>query len=267
MASNRIRVSERMLFTWFTIAGFILLFAPQGVSDRLYFTFTKVFQRPLTFGRAATLTKRSDSRNSNELTPRELQYRNLIANLQRQLEQAKMQIEQLSLLRARLPLQGAALMPANVVTAISNSELVINCGSEFAVEKGQFVLADSCIIGTVDAVDFYQATVKLFTDPASMIEVSIGKPAIARLMQGTGQNSAKIPNVPRKHKVKKGDLVYARKKVGCLDTPIIIGTVSQCRPDDEKPLLWNITVEPACSIEALLRVYVLVMNPQKPARF
>ena len=266
MATNRIKVSERMLFIWFTIAGLILLFAPQAFSDRVHFTFTRVFQWPLTFGRTVTLAKSPNSQQNDQATRRELQYRNLIANLQRQLEQARMQIEQLSLLRARLPLHGAALIPANIVTATSNSELVINCGSESGIQKGQFILTDSCIIGTVDAVEHTQARIKLFTDPASMIEVDIGRLRIGRLMHGTGNNAAKIPNVPGTHKVAEGDLVYARKKAGLLDSPIIIGTVSQCKPDDQKPLLWDITVKPACSLDALLNVYVLVMNPKKPAR-
>jgi len=85
-------------------------------------------------------------------------------------------------------------------------------------------------------------------------------------MHGTGQNSAAIPNISIKHKVAKGDRVYARKKTGFLDSPIIIGTVSQCEPDNEKPLLWNITVQPACSLDDLMHVYVLVMNPKKPER-
>jgi len=158
MATNRIKVSERMLFTWFTIAGLILLFAPQGLSDRLHFTFTKVFQWPLTFGRTVTLAARPNTTDTEQVTRRELQYRNLIANLQRQLQQAANQIEQLSMIKARLPLHGAALITANIVTSIAGSELVINCGRDLGVQKGQFVLADSCIVGTRSELETSEST-------------------------------------------------------------------------------------------------------------
>ena len=80
-------------------------------------------------------------------------------------------------------------------------------------------------------------------------------------MQGTGSNSAKVQLLSIKHKVKIGDVVYARKKPGFLDAPMIIGTVAQCKRDDENPSLWDITVKPASDIERLNSVAVIIMNP------
>jgi hypothetical protein len=82
-------------------------------------------------------------------------------------------------------------------------------------------------------------------------------------MEGNGNNSANVRLLPAKHKVKLGSVVYAEKKPGYLDTPMIVGTVAQYSRDNENPLLWDILVEPACDIETLHEVVVIIMNPHK----
>ena len=83
-----------------------------------------------------------------------------------------------------------------------------------------------------------------------------------RVMQGTGKGDAKVKLVPTKFKINTGDIVYAQKKPGFLSTPVILGTVAQCESSKENPLLWDITVKPACDIENLTDVTVIIMNPQ-----
>ena len=61
--------------------------------------------------------------------------------------------------------------------------------------------------------------------------------------------------------IKVGDIVYARKNPGFLDTAVIAGTVENCTINEENPLFWDITVKPACDIEQLDNVSVIVMNP------
>jgi hypothetical protein len=39
--------------------------------------------------------------------------------------------------------------------------------------------------------------------------------------------------------------------------------VAQFKRDDKNPLFWDITVVPACDIEQLEDVAVIIMNPQK----
>ena len=50
------------------------------------------------------------------------------------------------------------------------------------------------------------------------------------------------------------------KEIGFLDTPRVIGEVKQVRPDDENPLLWEITVEPVYQLGGLKQVAIIVMN-------
>jgi hypothetical protein len=83
---------------------------------------------------------------------------------------------------------------------------------------------------------------------------------INRIMQGNGNNLAKVKLLQISHKVEVGDKVYAEKRPGLLDNPMIVGTVAECKIDDENPSLWDITVKPACQIDRLTDVAVIVMK-------
>jgi rod shape-determining protein MreC len=152
------------------------------------------------------------------------------------------------------------LIFADVVTA-STDGIIINRGQNDGLKKGQFVLGGNSIIGTISDVSPRTARVELITEATSNMAVEIGE--VKTLIQGYGRNSAKVKLVSTKHEVKIGDSVYACKKPGFLDAPIIVGTISKFRKDDENPLLWDITVKPACDIERLNSVTVIVMNPQE----
>jgi hypothetical protein len=62
--------------------------------------------------------------------------------------------------------------------------------------------------------------------------------------------------------VEVDEVVYTQKKPGFLSTPVIVGTVAQCESNKDDPLLWDITVKPACDIANLTEVSVIVMNPR-----
>lgn len=255
-----------MLFTWFILAGLIFLFAPQNITNKFQFAFARVFRWPLTIGRSISLSLPVQQPLTNAISRREYnQLQNHLANVTEQLNLKHKELEDLSGMRIRLPLAGAKLLPAGVIRASTRglqSELIINRGRSDGLAKGQFVLGDNSIIGTICDVANREARVRLFTDPASRIEVKIPRLDVVRLMQGNGSNSAKIPMVSAiDYKIKVGDKVFARSKPGLLDAPIIIGTVAECSKDDKKPLLWDITIKPACDLERLEDVAVVIMNP------
>jgi len=152
---------------------------------------------------------------------------------------------------------------ADIIT-ISNgtrNELTINRGQEDGLAVGQFVLADNSIIARVSAVSSRTAQVRLFPDTASKIAVKIAGSNVKRVMQGTGQNTGRILNLQMEHKVKKGDEILAQKEPGFLDTPMIIGRVTQCKRDDQNPMVWDVTVEPVCDVKELTTVAVIVASP------
>ncbi|MFZ0035749.1 MAG: rod shape-determining protein MreC [Sedimentisphaerales bacterium] len=250
-----------MLLTWFMLAGFIFLLAPQNLTNKLQFAFAHIFRWPLSMGRSITLSARTQPQLTEVVSRRKYnQLQNHLANLTEALNHERQKVEELSKLRNRGSLEGAGLMLAEVITA-STDGLIITRGQDDGLQKGQFVIGDNSVIGTISDVSQRTAKVELITGATSNIAVDIG--GLKTVIQGDGKNSVKVRLVSIKHKVKIGENVYACKKPGLLDAPMIIGTVARCKTDDENPLLWDITVKPACDIQKLTDVAVIIMNPQK----
>jgi rod shape-determining protein MreC len=189
---------------------------------------------------------------------------NHLANVIKQRDQAYEDIEKLSGLSKKFPLGSAKLVLAGIIRAPidrSYNEFSIDRGANQGLAKDQFVLADNSIIGTISDISAHTAKVKLITNTSSNIPVTIGQSNVPGLMQGTGHNSAKIPLIPLKHRIKVGDRVHAPREPGLLEDPIITARVAECKKDDGNPLLWDITVEPVCNIERLRDVAVIIMKP------
>lgn len=264
MARKRIKVSGRMLFTWFTLGGLILLFAPGNLTNKFQFTFARVFHWPLSVSRNISLSARTRQPLTDVVSRIEYnQLQNYLANILEQRDQEHRKVEKISGLRSRFPLEGACLVEADVTTTLAGlkSEMIINRGEKDGLKKDQLVLGDNGIVGSLSDVWSRQAKVKLITDPTSNIEVKIAN--ISRVMQGCGNNSAKVKFFPAENKIKIGDYIYASKKPGILDAPMIIGRVAKIEPDEQNPLTRNIIIAPACDIEKLTSIAVIIMNPQE----
>jgi len=252
-----------MLFTWFTLAGFIFLFAPQKLTDNFQYAFLRVFNWPLSIGENISLSVRTrQPLGDADVVPRREynKLQNYRANLEGQLRKEHEKVEILSGLRNRFPLEAGDLQVASVFPGSFdklNGELSIDKGEDDKVAKGQFVLADNSIIGTIGNVSSRGAKVKLFTNPTSNIPVEVAN--TKGLMQGSGNNLARIPMM--KQKVKIDSEVMARRKTGFLNAPMIIGKVLRHERNAKSPLLWDIIVEPVCDFEQLNDVAVIVINP------
>jgi len=271
MAKNATKVSGRMLFIWFMLAGLIVFFAPQKITNKFQFGFVRIFRRPLGIGRNISLSASqwmaSEQNMPTDVVSRERYNRlhNHLANVTEWLKQERQKVEKLSGLRDRPAWKGVDFVLADVIAASVNglrSELIINRGQKDGLVKDQFVLANESIIGTLFKVDDRTARVRLISDPASKIAVKISQFNMDRIMQGDGNSSAKVQLVSTKYKIKIDDIVYAQKRPGFLSTPVIVGAVSQCKSNDENPLVWDITVKSTCDIKSLTDVVVVVMNPQ-----
>ena len=263
--NKQIKVSNRVLFTWFILAGFIFLFAPQKLTNKFQFAFARIFRWPLSTGRSISLSAHTQQSLTDVVSRSKYnKLRNHLANVTQWLHQERQKVEKLSGLRDRPVWKGVNFVSADIITLSDRSnKLIINRGENDGLSKGQFVLGDNSIIGIISDVNPRTAQVKLVTDTASKIAIRIADLNVGAIMQGNGNNSAKVQLLSRKHKIKIGDIVCARKKPGFLDTPMIVGTVAQCKEDDENPLLWDITVKSACDIEKLNSVAVVIMNPQE----
>jgi rod shape-determining protein MreC len=262
MAGKRIRISSKMLFAWFMLGGFILLFSPLGITSKFQFAFARLFRWPLHAGRQMPLSAKTELPLKNDVEKKESQYQNYIANLEAELLQKNLTIQQLSGLRTRLrDLEGAKLVPADIITS-SVTGLLINRGKDDGLTNGMFVIGNNSVIGTVSDMSARTAKVRLFTDTASTIQVNIPNVETNMLMQGVGNNSAKIKMVSVKHQIKIGELVMLRKKPGLLDSAMVVGEVQECKRDNKNPSLWDITIKPSCDITKLNNVAVIIMNPQ-----
>jgi rod shape-determining protein MreC len=271
MANNVTKVSERMLFICFMLAGLILFFAPSKITSKFQFGFVRVFHKPLSIGRnLSLLTIRlltSEQTLADDVVSREKydKLHNHLANVTEWLKLERQKVETLTGLRDRPVWKGVDFVIADVIATSMNKmrgEIVINRGLKDGLTENQFVLAYESIVGTVSKVDDRTAKVKLISDPTSRIAVKIADFNMDRIMHGDGDCSASVKLVPIKYSIKKGDIVYAQKRPGFLSSPVIIGTVSKCKSNDENPLVWDISVQPGCDIKSLTNVAVIVMNPE-----
>jgi len=254
-----------MLFTWCMLVGLILLMAPQSITNKFRFTFTRVFRWPISLGNNISLATSQQEPFIGRLSRSEVQYGNEIDLLEQQLIQAYERINKLSGIRNRFPLTNSNLTIADIMTKKLNDsegELIINRGQTDGLKADQFVMADFCIIGKISDVDSGTARVKLLSDKTSSVAVTIGEPNFPRFMQGIGNNSATItPKISATKSIKPGDKVRVQKAPGILDVPMIAGIVTQCKRDDTEPSVWDITVQPACDIAQIQDVTVIIMNP------
>jgi len=171
-------------------------------------------------------------------------------------------VEYLTGLRDTYPLGDAKLVEALVYSASidkSSGDIFIDKGSKDGLVKGQFVLAQNSIIGTVSEVSSGGARVKLLTSPTSYIPVEID--GTKRFMQGAGGNVARISMM--RNKPKPGSSVMAAKRAGLLSAPMIVGKIARCERNVESAVFWDATVEPVYSLDHLNDVIVIVMNPQR----
>ena len=253
-----------MLFTWCTLAGFIFLFAPQKLTDNFQYAFLRVFNWPLSIGENISLSVRTrQPLGDADVVPRREydKLQNYCANLEGQLRKEHEKVEMLSGLRNRFPLEAGDLQLASVFPGSFDKlhgELSINKGTDDKVAKGQFVLSDNSIIGTIGDVSARGAKVKLFTNPTSSIAVEVAN--TKRVMQGSGDNLARIPMVKDKVEI-DSEVMASSRKTGFLNAPMIIGKVLRYERSAKSPMLWDIVVEPVCDFEQLNDVAVIVINP------
>ena len=259
-------VSRRMLFTWLMLAGSILYLSPQSVTQKFQLTFAHIFNVPLSIGGSIPIL--GVQQQIKDMVPRDKfnELDNHCENLEQTLNQLKDEFQNLYGLYNNYAGQNAEFILGYVIPATADrtkNEITIECRGTKGLATGQFVVAHNSIIGRITEIipQFGKAKVRLFTDPASQIAVKVaGLDKV--LMQGRGNNSAKILNVSTKNKIEEGQDVFAIREE-FLPTPMIIGKVTQRKTDDNNPLLWDITVKPAWNLDLLDDVAIIIMHPPK----
>ena len=265
MARKQTKVSKAALLTCLVLVGFILLLLPQSTTNKLNFAFVRIFGFCLKIGSNPASYSAMDFGQGSQFVDRQTHNKLWIAyaNLQEDFFQEHQRLEKLASLRIALPSPGTCLVPGEVTIRREN-EIIINRGSSDGLAKGQYVLGYNSIIGTVDDVDKNMASVKFITSPTSRIPVRVALNEddiyIHTIMTGTGSNDAKIRDVKREFNVKTGYRVYAAKTIGLLETPRIIGKISKCIIDEDNPVVWDISVTPACDLNVIDDVTVIIIK-------
>jgi len=260
-------VTRRMLFTWLMLAGSILYLSPQSVTQKFQLTFAHIFNVPLNIGGSIPIL--GAQQQIKDMVPRDkfLELENHCANLEQARRQLEDEFKTLYGLYNNYAGQNAEFILGYTIPATADrtkNELTIEYRGSTGLSTGQFVVAHNSIIGRITEIlpQFGKAKVRLITDPESQIAVEVaGLNKV--LMQGRGNNSAKILNVSMKNKIEVGQHVYAIREPGFLPAPMIVGKVTQCKTDDDNPLLWDITVTPAWNLDQLDDVGIIIVHPPK----
>jgi len=245
------------------LASGAVLFAPRALTEKVQLKFAAVFRGPLMLAREVSLSHTGDTQAEYVTQRRYNMLRNYLANITEELVQERRKVQELSGVHNRRPLEGAQLLFADVITVLGEqpeTRLLINAGWEDGLQEGQFVAGDYSIIGKVWSVGRRAAEVRLITNPECSIIVKVGQLHIDNVLKGIGNSRARITLLPTKYDVLVGDLVYAKKQPGLLDTAMIVGTVCRCKRDDANPLLWEVEVQPACETEELEAVTVIIQH-------
>ncbi len=194
-------------------------------------------------------------------------------NAQADVLEMQRRYEVLSHVRSELPKCSAGLVLAKVTTSSIDGfghKIRINAGTSSGIEAGQYVLdtSQTSVVGSISEVFETTATVRLVTDDKHTIMVGIWREGrdyyIERQMTGDGQDGCKVRHVSGKeYDVRVGDTVYASAQRGLLDTPMVIGEVARVKPDQNEPLLLDISVHPIFEPARLTELAVVVMVPQE----
>ncbi|MCL5280315.1 MAG: rod shape-determining protein MreC [Planctomycetes bacterium] len=270
MTRKWVGISKGMVFACGLLMGVIFLFlVPREAAGRLQLAYAHVFRWPLAMGRvvrtqATTSTRSISPQEYQDLLKACQQLRNRSANVEKELEEAKHQIELLTKLKAKSGLEHMQIIPAKVDAQVQD-EMTISRGQDSGVAVGQYVLSltedridDQCVIGVISAVSAKGAKVRLFSDASSRLPVRIAGLNVGKVMEGRGDGVAQIARqVPRDHTIHVRDAVYAQAKRGQLDVSVIVAEISQCKRDPDYPTMWDITVRPVCDLADLNDVVVL----------
>ena len=259
-AGRRLRTGRVFWILLVLASGLFLL--PAGAGQSLQLSFLAGFCRPLW---AQGMASEAGDREGDCVRRDQFnRCQNYLANVTMELVRTRAKLKQLSQVADRRPLEGAAIVFADVITRLclgGSDELVINRGADDGLKHGQVVLGDNCVIGRVSAVSFRTAKVMLVTDTGSRTAVCTEAGTDARFMQGNGNGRAKLLHMSSESRLSPGQLLYMCAEPGFLDSSMVAGQVVRCERDAQNPLLWDADVEPACRLDQLRTVMVLVINP------
>ncbi len=183
------------------------------------------------------------------------------------------------LIRARvvagdsLPWRQSGLLDQGTLAGVAGGDAVVsgffvNTGQEDNVLDGMTVLAGESLIGEVIDASTHTARVLLLTDPASqLMAVRLARSTPEGfeivpshfMLRGAGGNTMVIDGVEhgliKQATIQVGDVVLTSDDR--LPVPVVIGTITRVRREDDNAALYNLLVEPAVDARRLGYVYIV----------
>lgn len=278
MRRSSIRISRSMLIVILIIVGALFLVLPDAMTGKFHDVFIYVLGPVLKVGPDSNITdlpglvvseRKVSLSKYKELEGERDKLVSRLKTLQRKYLYLHEEYELATGTRQRLPDVGPGHIWAEVIRAdVINSEIDINRGMNDGLKKGQYVISQDVLIGTVDFVGDYYAKVKLLTakDHELIVEIEAidsKKADIYRraIMKGDGKGGCLIDGIQTNYQITDKNFVYAYARPGYLNSPLIIGKVSHIKYDDSDPLFWKINVQPSFDITKLEKVFAVTMEP------
>lgn len=272
MARNKIKFSSGVIFIALLIGANVLLLLPQEHTAKINYFFVKITSPLL------NLIPRSNP--TKDETVKKSEYDKLLteyADLQGRLREIIEINHNLAHMRQNPPMPGPAIAMAKISKVNEEgqrNEIIINRGSVDGLKEGQYVLSagynrednlSTSVIGTISEVLKTMARVQLVTDANHYLMASIWRDGINvginGQIKGNNKMQAKMPLMTRNEfDIRVDDFVFAKVKPGFLDTPLVIGKVSEIKEDEQEPLLWDITITPIIDIRSLTDVAVVIID-------
>ena len=276
MAGRNIHFSSGSTFLTWLIISIVILVLPRSTTEGINNWFIETFQPILEKGRQIQMDALDEDENAAaKVSKREyVLLQNDFDNLHSQMLELLSDYEKLSKVRSDLPRFYSGIRTAMVTGTQSGltHEIIINKGREDQIEPGQYVLSleTNSIIGVVREVSDFIAKVRLVTDVKQDVEIRIRRKGSTRnigaMMFGDGKRDCKVSMIDRVEDIRVGDMVYGAAQPGIMDIPIIIGKVTEVKPDEQHPLLWDITVRPAENMRQLEEVAVVIGSEDIPSQ-
>lgn len=221
MARQHTKASRRLLLTWFLLASGILLLIPDTLTSKLQFAFLDLLRLPIRSGRRVALLAQTTASAGGVVAQdtyraaieQNLQLQNHIHNLEAALAQQQQQIDQLTGFRQVKSWERMRFLPAEAYARIDPQLLLLNRGTAEGLSKGQLVLADNAVIGTIAEVGTHTAKVELVTSPGCRLPVTAWPSNVQGVLRGQGDGFMEI-QVKRPCATAVGEKVYVQKMPG-----------------------------------------------------
>lgn len=137
----------------------------------------------------------------------------------------------------------------------------IDKGAGDGVEVGQAVIDADGVIGQVDHVAQFSATIRLISDPGHAIPVQVNRNGLRSVALGTGRTDVlNIESLPNNADIQIGDLVVTSGLGGRFPAGYPVGEVSAIRPDPGAPFS-TINIAPRGALGRIQEVLLIRRDP------